>query len=324
MQLNGSTFIVTGGSFGVAAATVRRFHAAGARLLIADLDVELGEKLAAELGQRARFCATDATREADVRAAISEAQKHFGRLSGLINCTGMANAGQLGLEGVELFSRIVTVDLVGTFNMIRWTVAAMADASEDVQDERGVIVNTVSPAAGHGQVEKAVRAACRAGLCSLSLSLASQLSASGIRVVTITPGRLHRPMVAAWPTASRVSLSESGPFPRCDECPEEYAALVQHVVEHDTSAADGIQVEGPSQREFEVLRLVAQGKTNKEIGKILGISARTAQVHVSNIYGKIGVCNRASAVLWLIEHQARTEDYGNPLEGLLAAGMSSS
>jgi NAD(P)-dependent dehydrogenase (short-subunit alcohol dehydrogenase family) len=320
MQLNGSTFIVTGGSFDVAGATVRRFHAAGARLLIADLEVELGEKLARELGQRVRFCATDATREADVSAAISEAQTHFGRLRGLVNCTGVLNAGQLGLEGMELFSRIVTVDLVGTFNMIQRTVAAMADAAEDIHGERGVIVNTVSPAAAHGQVEKAVHAACRAGLCSLSLSLASELSASGIRLVTITPGRLHGPLVAAWPTASRVSPSESGPFLECGERPEEYAALVQQVVEHDTSAGDGIQVDGPSQREFEVLRLVAQGKTNKEIGKILGISARTAQVHVSNIYGKIGACNRASAALWLIAHQARTEDYGHPLEGLLAAG----
>jgi NAD(P)-dependent dehydrogenase (short-subunit alcohol dehydrogenase family) len=308
MRLDGSTFIITGGGSGLGRASVRRLHASGARVLIADANVELGQSLAAELGERALFSRTDVTSEADAHAAIGAACECFGALDGLINCAGSgempAAAGESTGHDLDLFSRILAVNIIGTFNMIRMAAAVMASPRANGRSRRRVIVNTATPALLDGCVGGAGYAAARGAVVGMTLPLARELADSGIRVVTIAPARSH---------VVTESAAGKSPFLQCLGTPEEYASLVQHVIENEALSGESIPLDGFSQREVEVLHLVAQGKTNKEIGMILGISARTAQVHISHIYAKIGVGNRAGAMLWLSERQTLLRRCNSPL-----------
>lgn len=248
MQLNGSTFIVTGGSSGLGAATVRRFQAAGARVVIADVNVDAGQKLAAELGKSAVFAKTDVTSEADAQAAIDAAQNNFGALTGLVNCAGIGNAervvGKKGPHRLEIFTRIVTINLIGTFNMIRLAAAAMQNGAPNGAGERGVIINTASVAAYDGQIGQAGYAASKGGIVSMTLPIARELAANGIRVVTIAPGLFQTPMMAALPPEVQESLGKSVPFPNRLGRPEEYAALAQHIVENEMLNGETIRLDG--------------------------------------------------------------------------------
>ncbi|HEX9812398.1 MAG TPA: 3-hydroxyacyl-CoA dehydrogenase [Burkholderiales bacterium] len=248
MQLNGSTFIVTGGSSGLGAATVRRFQANGARVVIADLNIELGQKLAAEFGKAAAFCRTDVTSDTDAQAAVDLAQKQFGGLNGLINCAGIGGAervvGKKGPHRLETFTRIVTTNLIGTFNMICLAAAAMANGAPNAAGERGVIVNTASVAAWDGQIGQAGYAASKGGIVSMTLPIARELAASGIRVCTIAPGLFHTPMMAALPPDIQESLGKSVPFPSRLGRPEEYATLAQHIVENEMLNGESIRLDG--------------------------------------------------------------------------------
>ena len=247
MQLKDSTFIVTGGASGLGAATVRRFHAGGARVVIADVNAEAGEKLAGELKERAVFCKTDVTSEADAQATVDAAGR-LGALNGLVNCAGIGGAertvGKKGPHRLELFTRIISVNLIGTFNMIRTAAAAMAAGTPNAAGERGVIVNTASVAAYDGQIGQAAYSASKGGIVSMTLPIARDLSAAGIRVCTIAPGIFHTPMMAQLPPEIQESLGRSVPFPSRLGRPEEYAQLAQQIVENEMLNGESIRLDG--------------------------------------------------------------------------------
>ncbi|HLF23833.1 MAG TPA: 3-hydroxyacyl-CoA dehydrogenase [Burkholderiales bacterium] len=247
MQLKDSTFIVTGGASGLGAATVRRFHAAGARVVIADVNVEAGQKLAAELGSKTIFCKTDVTSEVDAQATVDAAAK-LGALTGLVNCAGIGGAertvSKKGPHRLDLFTRIIGVNLIGTFNMIRLAAATMSTGTPNAAGERGVIVNTASVAAYDGQIGQAAYSASKGGIVGMTLPIARDLSGLGIRIVTIAPGLFHTPMMASLPPEIQESLGKSVPFPPRLGRPEEYAALAQHIVENEMLNGETIRLDG--------------------------------------------------------------------------------
>jgi NAD(P)-dependent dehydrogenase (short-subunit alcohol dehydrogenase family) len=248
MELNASTFIVTGGSSGLGAATVRRFHAQGARVVIADLNVELGQRLADELGVSCCFCKTDVTSELEARAAVDTARERFGALHGLVNCAGIGPAervnGKKGPHRLESFVQVIQVNLIGAFNMIRLAVAAMASNAPNTAGERGVIVNTASVAVWDGQIGQAAYAASKGGIVAMTLPIARELASSGIRVCTIAPGIFQTPMLAGLPAEVQESLAKSVPFPSRLGRPEEYAALAEHIVENEMLNGESVRLDG--------------------------------------------------------------------------------
>lgn len=248
MELHASTFIVTGGSSGLGAATVRRFHAAGARVVLADLNAELGERLAAELGAGCSFSKTDVTKEQDAQATVDLARERFGALHGLVNCAGIGPAervnGKKGPHRLETFAQVVQVNLVGAFNMIRLAAAAMAANTPNAAGERGVIINTASVAVWDGQIGQAAYAASKGGIVAMTLPIARELASSGIRVCTIAPGIFHTPMLAGLPSEVQDSLAKSVPFPPRLGRPDEYAALAQQIVENEMLNGESIRLDG--------------------------------------------------------------------------------
>ena len=248
MELKASTFIVTGGSSGLGAATVKRFHAQGARVVIADLNAELGQQLADELGASCSFCRTDVTSETDARAVIDVAGERFGALHGLVNCAGIGPAervnGKKGPHRLESFAQVIQVNLIGAFNMIRLAVVAMASNDPNAAGERGVIVNTASVAVWDGQIGQAAYAASKGGIVAMTLPIARELAGSGIRVCTIAPGIFQTPMLAGLPAEVQESLAKSVPFPSRLGRPEEYAALAAHIVENEMLNGESIRLDG--------------------------------------------------------------------------------
>ena len=248
MKFEGSTFIVTGGASGLGEATARAFHAAGANVVIADLNVAGGEKLADELGPRAAFQRTDVASETDARGCVALAQTRFGSLQGLVNCAGIGNAAKvLGKDGphpLDIFSRIVNVNLVGTFNMIRIASEAMSTGEANAGGERGVIINTASVAAYDGQIGQAGYAASKGGIVSMTLPIARELARFGIRVVTIAPGLFLTPMMQGLPPEVQKSLGDSVPFPQRLGEPAEYAQLARQIVENAMLNGETIRLDG--------------------------------------------------------------------------------
>jgi len=248
MDLNGSIFIVTGGSSGLGAATVRRFRSRGARVLIADLDAEGGQKLAAELGQGVSFRRTDVTSEGDAQGAVDTAVREFGGLNGLVNCAGIGPAervvGKKGTHRLDSFARVVNVNLIGAFNMIRLAATVMLNGSPNAAGERGVIVNTASVAVWDGQIGQAAYAASKGGIVAMTLPIARELASGGIRVCTIAPGIFATPMLAGLPSDVQDALGKSVPFPPRLGRPDEYAALAEHVVENEMLNGETIRLDG--------------------------------------------------------------------------------
>jgi NAD(P)-dependent dehydrogenase (short-subunit alcohol dehydrogenase family) len=248
MELQGHTFLVTGGGSGLGAATARMFIAGGANVLIADVNRPVGEATAAELGAQARFVPTDVTDEASVQAAVRAAAEGFGGLHGVVNCAGIAIAertlGKSGPHPLESFTRIVMVNLIGTFNVIRLAAAAMAENQPSAGGERGVIVNTASVAAFDGQIGQAAYSASKGGVVGMTLPIARDLSRLGIRVMTIAPGIFETPMLAGLPEAARQSLGQQVPFPSRLGRPDEYAALVRQIVENEMLNGEVIRLDG--------------------------------------------------------------------------------
>ncbi len=248
MQLNASTFIVTGGSSGLGAATVRRFHAQGARVVIADLNAEAGRQLSDELGPQCLFWKTDVTSGADARAAIVGATERFGALHGLVNCAGIGPAervyGKKGPHRLESFTQVIQINLIGAFNMIRLAVEAMTRNEPNAAGERGVIVNTASVAVWDGQIGQAAYAASKGGIVAMTLPLARELASSGIRVCTIAPGIFQTPMLAGLPAEVQDALGKSVPFPARLGRPDEYAALAQHIAENEMLNGESIRLDG--------------------------------------------------------------------------------
>lgn len=249
MDIQQNTFLISGGGSGLGEATVRMLAENGANVVIADLNQEAGEKLAAELGAQARFVKTDVSSEADVKAAVAAAVDSFGGLRGAVSCAGVAVVGKvLNKEGVphsqELFNKGVQVNLVGTFNVIRLAAQAMAGNAPDAGGERGVIINTASIAAFDGQIGQVCYAATKAGVVGLTLPIARELARFGIRVMTIAPGLFETPMMAGLPEAVRESLGKVTPFPARLGRPTEYAALVKHIVENPMLNGEVIRLDG--------------------------------------------------------------------------------
>ncbi len=248
MKLESSTFIITGGASGLGEATVRAFHAAGANVVIADLNSVGGEKLADELGARAAFHRTDVASEADARGCVELALARFGALNGLVNCAGIGSAAKvLGRDGphpLDTFARIVNINLVGTFNMIRLASEAMSKGEPNAGGERGVIINTASVAAYDGQIGQAGYAASKGGIVSMTLPIARELARFGIRVVTIAPGLFLTPMMKGLPEDVQRSLGESVPFPPRLGEPDEYAQLARQIVENAMLNGETIRLDG--------------------------------------------------------------------------------
>ena len=248
MHIQDSVFIVTGGASGLGEATVRNLHAGGAKVVIADVGVDKGETLAAQLGDRVAFIKTDITSEADGKAAVDLAVSRFGALHGLINCAGVGPAWKvLGKDGphpLDNFARTVTINLVGAFNMVRLAAAAMATGAPNAEGERGVIVNTASVAAFEGQVGQAAYAASKAGVVGMTLPIARELARSGIRVNAIAPGLFLTPMMAALPQDVQDSLGKATPFPPRLGRPDEFAQLVRSIVENVMINGEVIRLDG--------------------------------------------------------------------------------
>src|SRR5712672_1550370 len=217
MQLKGSTFIVTGGASGLGEGTVKMLVEAGANAVIADLQADKGEALAKQLGAKARFVRCDVTSEADGQAAMDAALKTFAALQGLVNCAGIAIAERTvkkdGPHVLASFSRVININLIGTFNMIRLAAVAMAKGQPNAAGERGVIVNTASVAAYDGQIGQAAYSASKGGVVGMTLPVARDLSSKLIRVVTIAPGLFDTPLLASLPEDAKKSLGAQVPHP---------------------------------------------------------------------------------------------------------------
>ena len=248
MQLKGSTFIVTGGASGLGEASARTLASGGANVVIADMQAERGAVVAKELGAAARFLKCDVTSEADAKAAVEAAVGAFGRLQGLINCAGIGGAektiGKEGPHALASFTRIINVNLIGTFNMIRLAADAMAKGQPNAGGERGVIVNTASVAAFDGQIGQAAYSASKGGIVGMTLPIARDLARSGIRVMTIAPGIFATPMLKGLPQEVQDSLGAQVPFPSRLGQPDEYAALVKHIVENAMLNGEVIRLDG--------------------------------------------------------------------------------
>jgi NAD(P)-dependent dehydrogenase (short-subunit alcohol dehydrogenase family) len=246
MQIKNSVFLVTGGASGLGAASARMAAENGAKVVIADVQVEAGEKMARELN--GRFIKTDVTSESEGKAAVALAIKEFAGLHVLVNCAGIALAERtLGKEAphdLGRFQRVIHVNVIGTFNMTRLAADAMAKASPNAGGERGVIVNTASVAAYDGQIGQAAYSASKGAIVGMTLPIARDLSRNGIRVCTIAPGVFETPLLAGLPKEAQDSLGKQVPFPSRLGRPTEYAQLVKAIVEIEMLNAETIRLDG--------------------------------------------------------------------------------
>jgi len=248
MQIENSVFVVTGGGSGLGAGAARMLVENGGRVVLADVNREAGEAVAAELGPQARFVDTDVASEDSARNAIATAVGTFGGLHGLVNCAGIAPAekvvGKDGAHRLASFARVINVNLVGSFNMIRLAAEAMSQAEPNAAGERGVIVNTASVAAFDGQIGQAAYAASKGGVVAMTLPIARELARSGIRVMTIAPGIFETPMLLGMPPEVQEALGRMVPFPSRLGKPAEYAALVRHIMENVMLNGEVIRLDG--------------------------------------------------------------------------------
>ena len=248
MQLQNHTFLITGGGSGLGAATARLFAQSGADVVLADVNPTTGEQTAREIGEHARFAQADVTDEASVRRAVEMAGEAFGGLNGVVNCAGIGIAqrvlGKSGPHPLDSFSRVIQINLIGTFNVIRLASAVMSENTPDAEGERGVIVNTASVAAFDGQIGQAAYSASKGGIVGMTLPIARELARFGIRVMTIAPGIFDTPLMGMLPEAARVSLGQQVPFPPRLGRPSEYAQLAKAIVENTMLNGEVIRLDG--------------------------------------------------------------------------------
>lgn len=248
MEIGNNTFIVTGGASGLGAATVEMFAAQGGNVVIADLSRDAGEALAAKLGKQACFVACDVSSEEHARSAVETATRQFGGLNGLVNCAGIAigekTVGREGPHRLESFAKVININLIGTFNMIRLAADVMAKHAPNAEGERGVIINTASVAAFDGQVGQAAYAASKSGVVGMTLPIARDLSRSGIRIVTIAPGIFETAMLKGMPAEVQDSLGKQVPFPSRLGRPAEYAQLVESILSNVMLNGEVIRLDG--------------------------------------------------------------------------------
>ncbi|MFD1747487.1 3-hydroxyacyl-CoA dehydrogenase [Rhizobium helianthi] len=248
MNMEDRVFLITGAGSGLGAATARLLAGQGARVVVLDINEDAGARMEAELGARARFKRTDVTSGEDAIAAIDFARANFGRIDGLVNCAGIAPGerivGRNGAHGLDSFARAVSINLIGTFNMLRLAAEAIAAQQPDETGERGVIINTASIAAFDGQIGQVAYAASKGGVASMTLPAARELARHGIRVITIAPGIFETPMMAGMPQEVQDALGAAVPFPPRLGKPEEYAALVRHIIENQMLNGEVIRLDG--------------------------------------------------------------------------------
>ncbi|EHQ90803.1 3-hydroxyacyl-CoA dehydrogenase [Desulfosporosinus youngiae] len=248
MDLKQVVGFVTGGASGLGEATVRRIVNDGGKVMILDLAVERGERLASELGGKALFQKMDVCSAESVQEALERTVEEFGQLNAVVNCAGIAAAekviGKKGLHGLESFSKIIEVNLIGSFNVIRLAAAQMAGNEPNVGGERGVIINTASVAAYEGQIGQAAYSASKGGIVGMTLPIAREMAVHGIRVMTIAPGLFETPMFNTLPEEARKSLGAMIPFPSRLGYPEEYALLVRSILENPMLNGTTIRLDG--------------------------------------------------------------------------------
>ncbi len=249
MDIAGKVFIVTGGASGLGEGTARMLVREGAKVVIADLQAERGQALATELGgpEHAAFVRCDVSQEADGRAAVAQAQA-MGPLFGLVNCAGIAPAvktlGKDGAHALDVFAKTITVNLIGSFNMIRLAAEAMGANTAEPTGERGVLISTASVAAYDGQIGQAAYAASKGGVVGMTLPIARDLARNGIRNMTIAPGIFGTPMMFGMPQEVQDSLAAAVPFPSRLGTPQDYAKLARHIFENDMLNGEVIRLDG--------------------------------------------------------------------------------
>ncbi len=248
MQIHGSGALVAGGASGLGEGTVRRLHADGAHVVIADMNEDRGQALANELADRATFVATDVTDPDAVQravTAVSELPVPF-RIS--VSCAGIGWAGRVvgkrGAHALEPFETVIRVNLIGTFNVLRLAAAVMLENEPTGSGERGVCVNTASIAAYDGQIGQIAYSASKGAVVSMTLPAARDLSSAGVRVCAIAPGTFDTPLLGALPQDSREALGKAVPFPSRFGRPDEFAALVAHIVENEMLNGEVIRLDG--------------------------------------------------------------------------------
>jgi NAD(P)-dependent dehydrogenase (short-subunit alcohol dehydrogenase family) len=247
MQIDNHVFLIAGGGSGLGAATAQRLFSEGAKIVIADVN-DAGGWMAKQFGQQGRFIRADVADEAQVQAAVDLCVSAFGGIHGAINCAGVAPGervvGKSGPHALATFERTVRINLTGTFNVIRLAAAKMSAQPPMASGERGIIVNTSSVAAFEGQIGQAAYAASKAGVNGMTLPIARELARFGIRVVTIAPGIFDTPMLQGMSEEVRASLGAQVPFPPRLGRPEEYAALVGHIIENEVLNGEVIRLDG--------------------------------------------------------------------------------
>jgi NAD(P)-dependent dehydrogenase (short-subunit alcohol dehydrogenase family) len=247
MKIQGNVFVVTGGASGLGGATAAMIVSEGGRVVLADVNTAAGEAQAGALGSAARFVKCDVTQESDGQAVV-DAALAAGPLRGLINCAGIAighkTVGRDGPHPLDAFQRVIMINLVGTFNMIRLAATAMTRQDASSSGERGVIVNTASVAAYDGQVGQSAYAASKGGIVGMTLPIARDLSRDGIRVMTIAPGIFETPMLMNMSQEVRDSLGKQVPFPSRLGKADEYANLVRSILGNEMLNGETIRLDG--------------------------------------------------------------------------------
>ncbi|MBM7842206.1 3-hydroxyacyl-CoA dehydrogenase [Herpetosiphon giganteus] len=248
MEIQALSVVVTGGASGLGGATVRRLHSAGAKVVIADRNAEVGMALANELGSNAQFVACDVTDEASLAAALDQAIAINGRLQAVISCAGVGSAekilGRNGVHSLESFNRVMQVNLNGVFNALRLGAERISQNEPNAAGERGVIINTASIAAFDGQIGQVAYSASKGAIVGLTLPAARELARHGIRVMTIAPGTFDTPLLAGLPEPARQTLAAQVPFPPRLGDPAEFAMLAQHILENPMLNGETIRLDG--------------------------------------------------------------------------------
>ncbi len=248
MELRSVKAVVTGGASGLGRATAERLVAAGATVALLDRPASHGPDAARAMGQSAIFTAADVTNADEVGAALQTAADRLGGVNVLVNCAGIGTAmktfGKSGPAKLEEFTRVIQVNLIGTFNCIRLTAAHMAKNTPGAEGERGVVINTASVAAFDGQIGQAAYSASKGGIVGMTLPVARDLAELGIRVVTIAPGIFETPLLGTLPDTVRASLAKQVPFPQRLGQPDEYAALALHIIENEMLNGETIRLDG--------------------------------------------------------------------------------
>lgn len=248
MKIEDVVAFVTGGASGLGEACVRELIQKGGRAVIVDVDAGKGSRLAADIGTKTLFVQADVTSETDIRNALQKTVETFGKINVAVNCAGVVNPGKLiGRKGplsLEAFQKVLQINLVGTFNVIRLAVEKMMNNPPSEQGEKGVVINTASIAAFEGQIGQVAYSASKAGIVGMTLPVAREIGDYGIRNVTIAPGVFDTPMMAGLPAAVKEDMAQTVPFPRRLGMPAEFAAMVSHIVENTMLNGCCIRLDG--------------------------------------------------------------------------------